>query len=206
MSVFLWLISLISQCPQNSSMLSHVIELPSFSWLNDITPCARVDIDTVHIRASQLAPLVRNPPASAGDTGDLCSIPGLGRSPGEGNDVPAQHFCLQNPMDRGAWQAKVHEVAKSHLRLNTRTHTHTSAYTHVNITCTSHVSSPLYSFTHWRTLRLFPRLGHCDVLQVMTSVEVTPKCVCMCAKSLQSCATLWPYGLLPPGCKMLLSL
>ena len=84
-----------------------------------------------------------------------------------------------------------------------------SAYTHVNITHTSYVSSPLYSFIHWRTLRLFPRLGHCDVLQVMTSVEVTPKCVCMCAKSLQSRQsrpTLWPYGLLPPGFKMLLSL
>ena len=45
--------------------------------------------------------------------GDLSSIPQLGRSPGEGNDNPLQYSCLENPMDRGAWQATVHGVAKS---------------------------------------------------------------------------------------------
>ena len=50
--------------------------------------------------------------ANAGDAGDLGSIPGLGRSPGEGNGNPLQYFCLQNPMDRGAWKAKDHRVAK----------------------------------------------------------------------------------------------
>ena len=49
--------------------------------------------------------------ASACNAGDLCSIPGLGRSPGEGNGNPLQHSCLENPMDRGAWQATVHGVA-----------------------------------------------------------------------------------------------
>ena len=44
-------------------------------------------------------------------------IPGLGRSPGEENDNPLQHSCLENPMDRGAWQAIVHEVAKSWTQL-----------------------------------------------------------------------------------------
>ena len=44
---------------------------------------------------------------------DLSSIPGLGRSPGEGNGNPLQYSCLGNPMDRGAWQATVHGVAKS---------------------------------------------------------------------------------------------
>ena len=39
------------------------------------------------------------------NAGDQSSIPGLGRSPGEGNDNPFQYFCLENPMDRGAWQA-----------------------------------------------------------------------------------------------------
>ena len=50
--------------------------------------------------------------ANAGDAGDPGSIPGLGRSPGEGNSNPLQYFCLQNPMDRGAWKAKDHGVAK----------------------------------------------------------------------------------------------
>jgi len=45
--------------------------------------------------------------------GNPGSIPGSGRSPGEGNDNPLQYSCLENPMDRGAWQATVHGVAKS---------------------------------------------------------------------------------------------
>ena len=56
--------------------------------------------------------------ASACNDGDLGSIPGLGRSPGEGNDSPLQYSCLENPMDGGAWWATVHRVAKSRTRLN----------------------------------------------------------------------------------------
>ena len=52
------------------------------------------------------------------NAGDLGSVPGLGRSPGEGNDNPLQYYCLENPMDRGAWQATVHGVAKSQTRLS----------------------------------------------------------------------------------------
>ena len=52
---------------------------------------------------------VKNPPANTRDTD---SIPELGRSPGEGNGNPLQHSCLGNPMDRGAWLATVHGVAK----------------------------------------------------------------------------------------------
>ena len=51
--------------------------------------------------------MVKNTPANAGDVRDEGSIPGLGRSPGEGNDNPVQHSCLENPMDRGAWQASL---------------------------------------------------------------------------------------------------
>ena len=50
---------------------------------------------------------------SACNTGDLGLITGLGRSPGEGNGNPLQHSCLENSMDRGAWWATVHGVAKS---------------------------------------------------------------------------------------------
>ena len=56
---------------------------------------------------------VKNPPASSGDIRDVDSIPGSGRSPGEGHGNPFQHSCLENPMDRGAWRAIVHGVAKT---------------------------------------------------------------------------------------------
>ena len=55
---------------------------------------------------------------TACNAGDLGSIPGLGRSPGEGNGNPLQYSCLENPMDRGAWWATVHGVAKSQTRLS----------------------------------------------------------------------------------------
>ena len=57
--------------------------------------------------------VVKNPPANAETAGDMGLIPGLERSPGEGNDKPLQHSCLENPMNRGAWGAMVHLVAKS---------------------------------------------------------------------------------------------
>ena len=55
---------------------------------------------------------------SACSAGDLALIPGLGRSPEEGNGNPLQYSCLENPMDRGAWWATVHGVAKSQMRLS----------------------------------------------------------------------------------------
>ena len=56
--------------------------------------------------------------ASACNTGDLGSIPGLGRSPGEGNGNPLQYSCLENPMDGGAWRATVHGVTKIQTQLS----------------------------------------------------------------------------------------
>ena len=61
---------------------------------------------------------VKNPPANAGDAG---TINGSGRSPGEENGNLLQCSCLENPMDRGAWRATVHGVAKSQTRLSDRT-------------------------------------------------------------------------------------
>ena len=69
------------------------------------------------MRNSELT-VVKNPPANAGDAGDVDSIPRLGRSPRGGNGNPHQYFWLENPMDRGAWEATVHELAKSQTRLN----------------------------------------------------------------------------------------
>ena len=57
--------------------------------------------------------MVKNPPVNAGDSRDAGSIPGWGRSPGEVNGNPLHYSCLENPMDRGAWQVAVQGVAKS---------------------------------------------------------------------------------------------
>ena len=72
----------------------------------------------VHIKKKKIksfktpGPVVKNLPANAGDIRDAGSIPGSGGSPEEGNGNLLQHSCLENPMDRGAWQATVHRVAK----------------------------------------------------------------------------------------------
>ena len=64
--------------------------------------------------ASQVALVVKNLPANAGDIRDTGLIPGSGRSSGEGNDNPLQHSCLEDAMDRGGWQATVHGVTERH--------------------------------------------------------------------------------------------
>ena len=77
--------------------------------------------------------VVKNLPTSAGDVRDTGLIPGLGRSPRTGNGYPHQYSCLENSMDRGAWWATVHGVAKSWTLLSkvcVRLHTHTHTHTH----------------------------------------------------------------------------
>ena len=56
--------------------------------------------------------LVKNLPANVEDLRDTGLIPGWGRSPGEGNGNPLKYSCMENPMDRGAWQATVHRMAR----------------------------------------------------------------------------------------------
>ena len=77
-------------------------------------------------RASLVPIVVKNQPVNAGDVRDTISIPGSGRSPGEGNDNPLQYSCLKNPMDRGAWWATIHGVSKSQAWLKdlARMHAH----------------------------------------------------------------------------------
>ena len=65
------------------------------------------------IKVTQVALVVKNPLANAGDIRDTGSIPGLGRSPGEGNGNLFQFSCLENSIDREAWWVLVHGVAKS---------------------------------------------------------------------------------------------
>ena len=63
--------------------------------------------------------MVKNPPANAGDVRDTGPVPGSGRSPGGGNGNPLQYSCLENPMDRGAWQNTVHGVRVGHYWTHT---------------------------------------------------------------------------------------
>ena len=78
--------------------------------------------------------MLKNLPADAGDARDVGSLSGSGRSPGGEHGNSLQYSCLENPMDRGAWQATVHRVIKSWTQLSdlacvhTHTHTHTHMY------------------------------------------------------------------------------
>ena len=67
--------------------------------------------------------VVKDLPASAGDVTDVCSVPGLGRSPGGRNENPLQFSCLEKPMDRGAWWATIHDVAESQAQLKRLSYT-----------------------------------------------------------------------------------
>ena len=82
--------------------------------------------------------VVKNPPANAGDVRDMGLIPGLRRSPGGGHGNPLQYSCLENPMDRGAWQVLAHRVAKSRTRLKRlSTHTQRNLYLVIIFYCQS---------------------------------------------------------------------
>ena len=71
------------------------------------------------ITISQVAPVVKNPPANAGDIRGMGLIPGLGRSPGVRNGTPLQYSCLENSMGRGARWAIAYGVAKNWTQLST---------------------------------------------------------------------------------------
>ena len=75
--------------------------------------CVCVCVCVTKLGASQVARVVKNMPANAGDKREAGLIPGLGRSPSGGNGNPLQYSCLENPMCRGARQATVHRVANS---------------------------------------------------------------------------------------------
>ena len=75
-------------------------------------------------QGSQVALVVKNPPANAGDTKDMGSVLGLRRSPAEGNGNPLQYSCLENPMNRGTWQAVVHRAQRVRHDRGDVAHTH----------------------------------------------------------------------------------
>ena len=79
-------------------------------------------------QASQVALVVKNPPANAGNITDASLIPGLGRSLGGGDGNPLQYSCLENPKNRGAWWATVYRIVKSRTLLSDLTSKHTSGW------------------------------------------------------------------------------
>ena len=89
----------------------------SLGFLANISKLAQVGSLSARLRTSQAALAVKNLPANAGEVRDLRSIPGLGRSPGGGHGNPLQYSCLENPWDKGAWQATVYRAAQSWTRL-----------------------------------------------------------------------------------------
>ena len=81
--------------------------------------------------ASQVVLVVKNLPANAGDIRDTGSIPRSGRSSGGGHGNPLQYSCLENPMERGVWQAMVCGIAELHTTEQLRAHTHGELRSHM---------------------------------------------------------------------------
>ena len=105
--------------PLEKSMTYHVCVIDALS--RDMSFCkARAEVAAFY-KGRILLPggsVVKKLPANAGDSRDVVSIPGSGRSPGKENDNPLQYSCLGNLTDRGGWQAVVHGIAKSRSQLS----------------------------------------------------------------------------------------
>ena len=87
-----------------------------FTYFDNLKPCSKAQTKIHNLKAiwaSQVALVVKNPPANAGGVRDESLIPGSGRYPGEGNGTPLQYSCLENPTNKGAWWAVVCGIAKS---------------------------------------------------------------------------------------------
>ena len=105
---------------RGASMSIRVMEVSGTVWGSLIHPPLLISsfpVESQVICASQVPLVIKNPPANAEDIRDVGSIPGLGRSPGGGHGNPLQYSWLENPMDRGAWQATVHSIGKSWIQL-----------------------------------------------------------------------------------------
>ena len=93
--------------------------------------------------------VVKSLPAHAGDSGDVSSIPGSGRSPGEENGNPFQYSCLGNPMDRGTWWATAHRFAKSRTRLSMHALMHFPSVSHSVVACQAPLSMEFSRQEYW---------------------------------------------------------
>ena len=102
--------------PSEPQVLRLVVGMRKATW-QDLLYSRYLINGVAALLASQVALVIKKPPANAGVIRDEGSTPALRSSPGGGRGTPLQYSCLENPMDRGAWQATVHGVAKSRTRL-----------------------------------------------------------------------------------------
>ena len=113
----------------------------------------------------QVALVVKNPPANAGDIRDRGWIPGLGRSPGGKHGNPLQYSCLENPWDTEAWWARVHRVSQSRTWLSNLAGTHSRRYegdlaSSSKSYLIAYASHPFSHYgTHWKWEYLSSRLA-----------------------------------------------
>ena len=113
--------------------------------------------------------MVKNLPANAGNPG---SISEWGKSTGGGNGNPLQYSCLENPTDRGAWQAIVHRVTKSQTRLSTNTFTFPSSHLYLNILFLLSDFSVIVTFlTKWG-ISLYDVESHSSVFHCISALRV----------------------------------
>ena len=85
----------------------------SMNWIKNT-----YDLSVLYFWSSQVVLVIKDPTtASVGDIKDVGSIPGSGRSPGEGHGNPLQYSCLENSTDRGAWQDTIHGITQSQTQL-----------------------------------------------------------------------------------------
>ena len=100
--------------------------------------------------------------------GYLSSIPASGRFLGEGNGYPLQYSCLENSMDRGAWQAIIHGVAKSQTWLSDLQYTHAHTHTHAHACTHTHTHTYIYIYIHTHMCTYQKRWKIIDVEYVFT--------------------------------------
>ena len=117
------------------------------------------------IGASQVALVVKNPPANAGDMRDVSLIPGSGKFPGGGHGNPLQCSWLKNPMDRGFWQAAAHGVAQNWTWLNRLSTHNTFNQTDFRSNPSSTTFCVILSKSHFLfDLCFYSEKGHKDVI------------------------------------------
>ena len=128
---------------------------------------------------SQVALVIKNPPANTRDIRDVGSIPGSGRSPRGGHGNPLQYSCLENLKNRGAWWATVHGIAKSRMRPSK----HADYNRQPKAVSPSHFSKTKYNF-----------ISHCSKLDIQVDIGCRcAKCFLLLILKIPICIHIWIF-------------